>query len=97
MFEAFLQAARATRVTKVADLTDGYSGKPFSIFVAPTASSPKETGEVLIISAKPVRNDDATDVPVSIGDWSPVLFDAIAADGINTSAYDVYIAEIEVS
>jgi len=98
MFEAILQSARATKITKVADLTDGYtSAKPFSIFVCPTDNSPKEAGEVLVINAKPVDNAAAVDVPVVIGDWSPVVFDAIGTGGINTSSYDVYIAEIKVS
>lgn len=97
MFEAILQSGRATKVEKVASLTTAYgNNKPFSIFVCPTDNSPKEAGEVLIINAKPVRNTAATDVPVTIGDWSPVVFDEIAADGINTGVYDVYVAEIEI-
>lgn len=98
MFEAILQSARATKVEKVADLTNGYTNnKPFSVFVYPGDNAPKAAGEVMVITAKPVRNSQAVDVPVAIGDWSPVVFDAIAAGGINTSVYDVYVAEIEVS
>lgn len=96
MFEAFLQSARATKIQKVA-AADGYtSNKPFSIFIAPTASSSQEVGDVLIITAKPVHNEEAVEVPVVVGDWSPVVFDAIAAGGIG-AGLDVYIAEIEVS
>lgn len=90
------------KVAKLDDLSSAYKdadGKSFHIYVVPGAGATLDAGETIIINAKPTRNDSSVDVPVCIGDWSPIVFEEISASTDQTDLdldnYDVYVSPIE--
>lgn len=96
------EAFKAMKVDKISDLTDAFksaSDLSFHIYVVPGSGAAKDSGETIIINAKPAKNLAAVDVPVCIGDWSPIVFESISASADQTeldlSSYDVYFSEIE--
>lgn len=95
MFEAFIQAARATKVAKVTSLSEAYTpGQPFSVFINPVSDD--DMGKAITITAKPTRNDSAVEVPVAVGDWSPVMFDSISANGVDLTNNELFVALIDI-
>lgn len=92
------ESVKVLKVDKVADLSTNFtpaSGKPFHIFINPKSESSYEIGDVVVITAKPTKNNTATAVPVVIGDWNPVLFESITAGAIDTTTNDIYYSEVE--
>lgn len=95
MFNALIQAARATKLEKVTSLSEAYRpGKPFNVFINPVSSD--DIGTVVKITATPDRNDSAVEVPVVAGDWSPIIFKEISASGVDLSGYELYVGLIDV-
>lgn len=92
-----ITAGRITKVEKVTSLSAHYfPADSFSIFLVPRPTSGVELGDVKIVEAMLPRTDSAyVDVPVVVGDWSPVVFRAIKASGIDLTEVDVYVAPIE--
>lgn len=93
-----VKAGRITNVIEVTSLTENYypSGVIFSMFLVPKAATEVELGDVMIVEAMlPDTNGEYVDVPVVVGDWSPVLFRAIKASGIDLTKVDVYVSPIK--
>ena len=91
-----ITAGRITKVEKVTSLSANYyPEKSFSVFLNAKANSGVENGDVVVVEAMLPDTDGAyVDVPVVLGDWSPVVFRAIKASGINLTKIDVYVAPI---
>ena len=93
-----VKAGRITNVEKVTILSDPYypNGVIFSMFLNAKSQSGVESGDVVVVEAMlPDTNGAYVDVPVVVGDWSPVIFRAIKAGAIDTDKLDVYIAPIK--
>lgn len=96
------ESVKVLNVSKVASLDTDFSPaskKGFHIFIAPGDNASHEAGEVVIIKAKPVKNEQATEVPIVLGDWNPVLLESISANAnvdtdIDLDNYSVYYSEI---
>ena len=70
--------------------------KIFSMFLAPKDDGVSSSGDVLIVEAMlPDSDGQYVDVPVAVGDWSPVFFRGLKAGGIDLSDVDVYVAPIK--
>lgn len=94
----FTQTGRVTNVVKVTSLSENYipDGEFFSMFLAPKDDGVSSSGDVLIVEAMlPDSDGQYVDVPVVVGDWSPVFFRALKAGGIDLSDVDVYVAPIK--
>ena len=74
---------------RITDLTSGFSlgGVPFSIFVKPRRTT-METSTLL--HCRLICDKQASDFPVSMGDWTPGAISSISPNGIDLSEYDVY-------
>lgn len=104
MFTALIRAGRILNVEKVTDLTaayapvvtDGVTPAPFSIFLVPAVGSTVLPGDVVIVNGKLPYGAAATDVPVIVGDWSPVVFESISASGVDLDDVDLYAAPIRI-
>lgn len=93
-----IKAGRITKVEKVTSLSENYypDGVIFSMFLVPKESSNIELGDVIIVEAMlPDTNGAYVDVPMVVGDWSPVLYRAIKAEAIDLDTLDVYVAPIK--
>ena len=97
MFTELLRAGRILQVSQLDDLTAAYEPDlPFSMFLVPASGSDTEVGDVVIVNAKLPYGSAAGNVPVVVGDWSPVVFESIAASGIDLTAVDAYVAPIKI-
>lgn len=100
MFTATLRALRVLKIEKVTDLSSGFAlsnGNPFSLFIAPADGSSLDVGDVAIVNATiPYDNGNVVEVPVVVGDWSPVVFDSLDADNTAIADCDIYAAEIKI-
>ena len=96
------ESVKVLNVGKVDSLSEEFkleNGNGFHVFIAPGSGADKDSGETIIIKAQPVKNAEAVEVPIVVGDWNPVLLRAIAANSeadtdIDLSAYSVYYSEI---
>lgn len=101
MFTALIRAGRVLKVEQLSDLTSEY--KPtspdtcFSVFLMPASGSSVELGDVVLVNAKLPYGSAAGDVPVVVGDWSPVIFESISASGVDLTDVDVYVAPFSVN
>lgn len=92
------ESVKVLKVDKVTDLSTNFapaSGKPFHIFINPKSESSYDIGDVVVITAKPAKNNTATAVPVVIGDWNPVLFENITAGAFDITTNDIYYSEVD--
>lgn len=100
MFTALIRAGRVLEITKLTDLTAAYEPTdPFSMFLTPTSGSTVGLGDTLLVSGTTPYDAvgaAAHDLPVVVGDWSPIVFRSIAASGIDLSDVDVYVAPIKI-
>lgn len=89
-------ASRITNVVKLDDLTEDYSTKGcFSVLLAPKSDA-VERGDIVTFDAiLPHSNTEYVEVPVVVGDWSPIVFKSIKANSIDLTEVDVYIAPIK--
>lgn len=95
MFEALLQSGRILKVEQLTDLSEGYAPeKPFSLMLVPASGSDVNVGDVVTVTAKPPMNDEAAEIPVTVGEWSLVVFDNIAVDGVELDDVDCFVAPI---
>lgn len=94
-----IRAGRVLNVEKLTDLSAGYDPQtPFNMFLVPASGSTVELGDVIVVSATlPYGGDTAGDVPVVVGDWSPVIFRTLAAGAIDLTEVDVYVAPIAIN
>ena len=93
-----IKAGRITKVQQVDSLAEDFypEGVVFSMFLNPAEGSDVELGSVVIVEAiLPDTNGEYVDVPVVVGDWSPVIFRALKASAIDTDKLDVYISPIK--
>lgn len=96
-FNALLKAGRVLNVGKVTDLTAAYEpDAPFSMFLVPASGSLVEVGDTYIVNGLTAYGTAAGEIPVVVGDWSPVVFRGISASGIDLTEVDVYVAPIEI-
>lgn len=94
----FTKAGRITKVEKVTSLSENYYPEKeiFSMFLAPKDDGVSSSGDVLIVEAMlPDSDGQYVEVPVVVGDWSPVFFRGLKAGGIDLSDVDVYVAPIK--
>ena len=92
-----LRVMRIVKIEKVEDLTTNYApGKPFSIFIAPVVGGAYLPGDVAIVNGTLPETTTATDVPVMVGDWSPVVFDSITASSLDLENCELYASELEI-
>lgn len=97
------ESVKVLKVGKVESLDTDFapaSGKAFHVFIRPLAGADNDAGEIVAIKAKPVKNDQPTEVPIVLGDWNPVLLQSIAANAntdtdIDLNTYSVYYSEID--
>lgn len=93
----YIAAGRVTKVVKLTSLSNDYNpgGNVFSVFLAPKEGSDAGVGDVLAFDAMlPDSNGEFVEVPVVVGDWSPIVFRAIKASAIDLTDFDVYVAPI---
>ncbi len=96
------ESVKVLKVDQLESLSEDFSlsdGKGFHVFIAPLSGADKDSGETIIIKAKPVKNDEAVEVPIVVGDWNPVLLEKIAANSeadtdIDLTKYKVFYSEI---
>lgn len=97
MFNALIKAGRVLNVGKITDLTAAYSpNAPFSVFLTPASGSLVEVGDNYIITGCTAYGEAEGEIPVVVGDWSPVVFRSISASGIDLTEVDCYVAPIEL-
>lgn len=96
--ESIISATCITSVVKVEKLTVGFDldGAHFRLFLAPAAGSEVNVGDVIVVDGAILpQSSDAIEVPVAVGSWSPVLFEALKAGSIKLDRVDVYAAPIK--
>lgn len=94
----FTKAGRITNVEKVTSLSENYYPEKeiFSMFLAPKDDGVSSSGDVLIVEAMlPDSDGQYVEVPVVVGDWSPVFFRGLKAGGVDLTDVDVYVAPIK--
>lgn len=92
------ESVKVLKVGKVDSLATNFkpaSGKSFHVFIAPKAGSELAPGDVVVISAKPVKNDSAVEVPIVVGDWNPTLLEFITAGAVDLTTDDVFYSEVD--
>lgn len=91
-----IQAARVTDVQKLTSLTSDYHpDKLFSLMLVPKQNSSVDVGDVVTFNATlPHAGNLPIEVPVVVGDWSPIVFCSIEANGIDLTEVDAYVAPI---
>lgn len=92
-----MNAARVTNVVKLASLDEDYfpDGASFSLFLNPTETSTTAAGETVVIEAMLAHSDGKyVEVPVIVGDWSPIVCRALQAGSIDLDEFDVYVGLI---
>lgn len=76
---------------KIEDLTNGFSLEPsyapFTIYVRPKNASDEVD---IVASLRGFQDDDFSDAPILLNDWSPLAILEIAPDAINLDNYDVF-------
>lgn len=95
--ESIISAQCITNVVKLESLTEDFDleGKLFRLFLAPALGSDVKSGDILTVDAMlPYSGGEAVEVPVVVGDWSPVLFQGIEASAIDLTDVDAYVAPI---
>ena len=94
--ESIISATCITSVEMIDDPTKDFDleGKHFRLFLAPAAESEVKVGDVVIMKGILPYGDDPVDVPIAVGSWSPVIFEAIAANEELTGV-DAYVAPIK--
>ena len=96
--QSIVKAARVTEVGKLSSLSEDYypNGELFSLFLNPTESSSVSVGDVMVVEAMlPHSIAEFVEVPVVVGDWSPVVFLGLKAGTINLGEVDVYVAPMK--
>lgn len=90
-------ASRITNVVKLDSLDTDYTPKGiFSVLLAPKSGATAEKWDIVTFDAiLPHSNTEYVEVPVVIGDWSPIVFKSIKANSIDLTDVDVYIAPIK--
>jgi len=94
--ESIIRASRITKISKLASLSENYfPDELFSLMLVAKSNSGVENGDVLAFDAMlPDTNNEYVEVPVVVGDWSPIVFRAVKAGAINLSKVDAYVAPI---
>lgn len=84
-----MQTLRILSHGQVSDLTNGFSlgGKPFTVFVRPKALTMESN---VILPCKLICDNEAGDLPVPVGDWTPAEIVEISPNAISLGDYDVY-------
>lgn len=75
-----------------AQMEAGFSLKtqePFSICVVPKEAT---TSTLILVDLMLLHDDESSDFPCPLGDWTPGAIKKIAPDAINLADYDVYWA-----
>lgn len=93
-----IQSSRVTNAIKLVSLSEDYTpGFLFSLFLSPIANQDIACGDVLAVNAVLAESDGAAvEVPVVVGDWSPVVFRTLkASGGIDLTKVNAYVAPIK--
>ena len=85
--ESIISATCITSVEMIDDPTKDFDleGKHFRLFLAPAAESEVKVGDVVIMKGILPYGDDPVDVPIAVGSWSPVIFEAKVGDVVIVS------------
>lgn len=94
--ESILKTLLVTNVTNVTSIEEGYNpGWPFKIFVKPKEGSDISKGDILaVVAGLYDSNDEDVEVPVIVGEWSPIVFRWLKGGYLDLERVDVYIARI---
>ena len=93
-----IYASRVNNVVKLTSLSADYNpGFLFSLFLAPVANQGVDAGDVLAVTAVLSESDGAAvEVPVVVGDWSPIVFRSLkSSGGIDLTKVKAYVAPIK--
>ncbi len=89
-----MQSLRVLSHGKITDLSNGFSlnGTPFSVWVRHKVMSlmSPSTGTDVLLRCRLICDKEASDLPVTIGDWTPAMIAEISPDAISLSDFDVY-------
>ncbi|MBP5545733.1 MAG: hypothetical protein J6X59_00415 [Bacteroidales bacterium] len=94
----FIKAGRITNVGKLTSMSADYypDGVSFSLFLAPKEDGDASTGDIMAVEAMlPESDGQYVEVPVAVGDWSPVVFRALKSGTLDLTDVDVYVAPIK--
>lgn len=93
--ESIISATCITNVVKIEEGFD-FDGKSYRLFLTPASEESKvKVGDVVIVSGILQYSDgDFVDVPVVVGNWSPVLFKEVKFDE-SLEGLDAYVAPLK--
>lgn len=83
-------AGRISSHGQIADLTEGFkldAALPFSICVVPKLAT---TDVLLIVDLKLYMDENSSDFPVPLSEWTPGAIIEISPNAIELADYDVY-------
>ncbi len=86
----FVNGGRIVSHGKIESLENGFKicdGVPFSIYVRPKNAT---SSIDVLINLKCYQDEEASNVPVPLNDWSPLLVSEIAPDATLLNYYDIY-------
>ena len=87
----FVNGGRIVSHGKIESLANGFKigedGVPFTIYVRPKNAT---SAIDVIIRLKCYQDDEASNVPVPLNDWSPLLVREIAPNNTLLNYYDIY-------
>jgi hypothetical protein len=94
--ESIISATCITEVVQVEDLTENFSldGKPFRLLLVPKTGSDVNIGDIMTVKGG-LRYGGGGEFPVSVGSWSPLLFQFITSAAIDLEDMDLYVAPIK--
>lgn len=79
---------------KIEDLSKGFSlnGVPFTIYVRHKGNSLAShyVGADMLVKCRLLCDREASDLPVTVGDWTPAMIAEISPNAISLNDFDVY-------
>lgn len=85
-----MQTLRVLSHGKVTDLSSGFklaNKVPFSVYVRPKETTVQSD---VTITAKCICDENASELPVPLCDWTPAAIVELAPNAISLADYDVY-------
>lgn len=86
----FMNGGRILAHGKIESLDEEFSlpnNTPFSLYIRPKYSSSNMDA---VLSVKCYQDDEFSDAPIGLNDWSPMAIKAIAANTDFLNTYDLY-------
>ncbi len=85
-----IQVLRVCSHGKIGDLSNGFSlphKVPFCVYVRPKEDT---LASDTVINCKCICDENVSELPVPLNDWTPAAITSIAPNAIDLSEYDVY-------